>query len=364
MPPGDEHRIKPGDVDGVICQLHEGQPVHARRVLALRVPRVEMSIFFPRVRLPRIMPDFVLAGRQVAEHFLANGFRQILFLGHAAEVAGENTFYRGLAEALTRQGPGTSVEIVCWGGGRAPQAMLPDHRIAYDETSAQSRDRLLGILGRLPRPLAAFVADVGHAVDLHDACRDLGLAIPEEVAIVTWTHHPAESELTDVRLSSVVMDYERQAYEAAAVLDRLMRGEAVEPGIRRIACSNLVVRESSNTHAVEHLDVARSLSYIARHLTDPELCVKRIVTEIGMSRTNLYARFRQHMGMSIATYLKRARLAYAKELLAATSRPIGSIARECGYGSSQILTRTLTREEGTTARHYRKAHRPPVTGAP
>jgi hypothetical protein len=41
---------------------------------------------------------------------------------------------------------------------------------------------------------------------------------------VTLLRHQEESELTDISLSSISIDYDRQAYEAAAVLDRMMEG--------------------------------------------------------------------------------------------------------------------------------------------
>jgi len=52
--PGQEQMQKPGEVDGVICQLHPDFPEHTRRVSALRVPKVEMSHYHPRAGLPRI----------------------------------------------------------------------------------------------------------------------------------------------------------------------------------------------------------------------------------------------------------------------------------------------------------------------
>jgi len=50
--------------------------------------------------------------------------------------------------------------------------------------------------------------------------------------------------------------------------------------------------------------------------------VKRIVDEIGHSRTILYERFHEHVDMSVAAYMKQERLNAAKKLLVETSRPI------------------------------------------
>jgi two-component system response regulator YesN len=102
--------------------------------------------------------------------------------------------------------------------------------------------------------------------------------------------------------------------------------------------------------------VAQALSYIARHLSDPDSSVKRIVDEIGHSRTHLYTCFQKYVGMSVAAYIKQERLNAAKKLLVETSRPINVIARECGYSSSWILSRTLKRNTGMTPTTYRQKH--------
>ena len=66
-----------------------------------------MSNYRPRASLPRVMPDFVEAGRLVATHFLQNKFRHILFLGGVRETKLENTIYRGLAGVLAKRTPTT-----------------------------------------------------------------------------------------------------------------------------------------------------------------------------------------------------------------------------------------------------------------
>ena len=50
-------------------------------------------------------------------------------------------------------------------------------------------------------------------------------------------------------LSSLSIDFDRQAYEAAAVLDRMMEGETVGNVEIRVNCSHLEIRESSDMRA-------------------------------------------------------------------------------------------------------------------
>jgi transcriptional regulator GlxA family with amidase domain len=80
------------------------------------------------------------------------------------------------------------------------------------------------------------------------------------------------------------------------------------------------------------------------------------VDELGHSRTILYERFHKHVDMSVAAYIKQERLNTAKKLLVETSKPINVIARECGYSSSWILSRTLKRDAGITPTTYRQQH--------
>ena len=82
--------------------------------------------------------------------------------------------------------------------------------------------------------------------------------------------------------------------------------------------------------------------------------MKRIVDEISHSRTHLYRCFHKHVEMSVSAYIKQERLNAAKKLLVETSRPINVIARECGYSSSLILSRTLKRDAGITPTTYRR----------
>ena len=218
------------------------------------------------------------------------------------------------------------------------------------------RRRLIAIVRELPKPIAAFATSIGHAVDLHDAGLELGLSIPGELSIVTWTRHPSESELTDISLSSITVDFDRQAYEAAAVLNRMMEGETFGDVLIPVNCSHLEIRESSNARAGSDPVVTQALSTIARHLSDPNLSVNGIVDEIGHSRTRLYRRFHEQVGMSVAAYIKQERLNAAKKLLVETSRPIHVIARECGYSSTMMLRRTLQRKAGMSPRAYRQKH--------
>ena len=80
------------------------------------------------------------------------------------------------------------------------------------------------------------------------------------------------------------------------------------------------------------------------------------ITVLPSNGNTDYEHFHEHVGMSVAAYVKQERLNAAKKLLVETSRPINVIARECGYSSSLILSRTLKRDTGMTPTTYRQKH--------
>ncbi len=78
------------------------------------------------------------------------------------------------------------------------------------------------------------------------------------------------------------------------------------------------------------------------------------ITVLPSNGNTDYERFHEHVEMSVAAYIKQERLNAAKKLLVETSKPINVIARECGYSSSWILSRTLKRDTGMTPTTYRR----------
>ena len=85
---------------------------------------------------------------------------------------------------------------------------------------------------------------------------------PEQVAVLGVDNDPVICDCVQVPLSSVRHDLEGMAYEAAALLDRLINGEPPPKIPKRIPPKGVVTRKSTEVLAVEDPEVARALSYI------------------------------------------------------------------------------------------------------
>jgi LacI family transcriptional regulator len=325
----------------------------------LHVPKVDLAGYLGDPEIPVVEPDYRAMGRMVAEHFLERMFRNYLVVGSGLAIATARLACAELRDTVEARGYSVSVldthlpKYTTLPDGRE----VPFERCMQDDLSTMSRRRLAHDISKAPTPLAVFVPTDIDAVDLVEACQAEGLLIPEQVSIVTISSDVAFCELIQPSLTAVSPDFAAQAYEAAAILDRLMDGEG--PPSQRVLtpAGTLVVRESSCTLAVENLDVARALNYIATNYHRPDLYAPDVVAATSLSRRGLYNAFSNCVGHSIKTEIERIRLKRATELLDTGDVNVSKIAECCGYTDTKRLDRSMRRTVGMTPTEYRRKHR-------
>jgi transcriptional regulator GlxA family with amidase domain len=80
----------------------------------------------------------------------------------------------------------------------------------------------------------------------------------------------------------------------------------------------------------------------------------------GMSERNFLRRFKVETGVTPSEYLLNARFEITCHLLKKTTLPVDKIARRCGLGSGERLSRIFRRRMSLTPSEYRAAHRDQV----
>jgi LacI family transcriptional regulator len=229
-------------------------------------------------------------------------------------------------------------------------------------TSESFRGWLADQLGELPKPVGLFVDSDWTGLEVIEACAEAGLPVPEQVAVVSCYNMSDVCEGTPVPLSNVDVDRERCGYEAAALLDRLMKGTAASPTEKiLVPPKGVVLRDSSDTLAIEHLGVARALRIIKKRFVDPALRPEPIAAEVGMSRDGLDAAFRKCVGSPVAAAILRSRLDHAKELLQPTDHRVEEIAAKSGFRSATVLSKRLHADSGVPATEWRRQHQGTIT---
>src|SRR5258708_37402013 len=110
--------------------------------------------------------------------------------------------------------------------------------------------------------LGVFCYNDCVAADIVDACIENEILIPDQVAVLRVDNDPVICDCVQVPLSRVRHDLEGMAYEAAALLHRLMNGASPPEIPKRIAPKKAVTRKSTEVLSVDNPDVATALGYI------------------------------------------------------------------------------------------------------
>jgi LacI family transcriptional regulator len=215
------------------------------------------------------------------------------------------------------------------------------------------KQELVDWLAVQPRPLGLMACYDARARHVLEACRALGLRVPDDVALIGVDNDPIMCELANPPLSSVEQGCFRLGYEAAALLDRLMRGE--KPPQMRVSVppAGLVPRKSTDLLAVEDPQVAAAMRMIRDHGCTG-LTVEQIAHELAVSRSTLDHLFKAVLGSTVHREIRKVRLENAKRLLAQTDLPVKVVAQKSGYATEQYLTALMRKETKTTPGAFRR----------
>jgi LacI family transcriptional regulator len=207
----------------------------------------------------------------------------------------------------------------------------------------------------LPKPLGLMACNDFRGIQALDACRRAGIAVPEEMAVIGVDNEELVCKLAYPPLSSVVPNARRIGYEAAALLDRLMRGEP-EPTIPlAIPPLEVITRLSTDVNAIADPDVAAAMRFIREHACEG-IGVDEVLAQVPVSRSVLQRRFRSLLGRSIHAVIAAVRLQRAKQLLVETDLSLAVIAKRTGFSHVEYLCAAFRQAVGLPPGAYRREH--------
>ena len=162
--------------------------------------------------------------------------------------------------------------------------------------------------------------------------------------------------LAPIPISGVKVASERIGYEAAAQLDRLLRGGSPKLGSTLIAPVGVVTRQSTDTLAINDPKMRSVLNHIHANPINA-FQVPDLVRLAGLSRSGLERRFRTLLGIAPADYIARLRVERVKSLLAETSLSIAAVAEQAGFSSPEYMTTVFRNQMRVTPLQYRRTLR-------
>jgi LacI family transcriptional regulator len=299
--------------NGIIANFDH--PRIAEMVSASHVPVVGVGgrhgWYDPRSGIPYVTPDEVAVTRLAFEHLRDRGFTQLAFCGFARTQVNGWSAERARAFKQLAEQSGCR----CW---------LYYGRRATMHNWGRLQDELASWLVGLPKPVGLMACNDARARHVIEACRRIGVRVPEDIAVLGVDDDAVLCQLSDPSLTSIDQGAHRVGETAAAVLDRLMAGK--RPGRKPLVVkpAGLMPRRSSDVFAVADPDVSAALRFIhdhaceGIHFNDVSACV-------AVTRVTLNRRFRALLGRSVHDEIQRIRMERARHLVADTTVPLKQI---------------------------------------
>jgi LacI family transcriptional regulator len=208
-------------------------------------------------------------------------------------------------------------------------------------------------LRSLRLPVGILACNDARARHVLEACRALGLRVPEDVAVIGVDNDELMCELATPPLSSIEQGTRRLGYDAAALLDSLIDGE--QPTERRIIIppAQLIARHSTDVMSLGDPVLSRALRYLHSHACQGAQ-IEDIAAEAGCSRSSLEKRLRARLDRSVHAEIMRVKLRRVQELLIRSDLPLKAIADRAGFGSMQYMATVFRKATGLTPGQFRQ----------
>ncbi|MFG0247409.1 MAG: substrate-binding domain-containing protein [Phycisphaeraceae bacterium JB051] len=341
--PGHLQQLRRWEPTGIIAHMGSEQVVSDFKQWG--VPLVNVSNAVRGNDPPHVGEDDHAVGVMAAEHLLEKGLEHFAFCGDLS---------RGYA---CDRRDGFRQTVTALGFDCDEFALLPNAaQMAYlsgNYLSSDSERALLDWLAQLPKPTGILVYQDYMGFILCELCRQAGIRIPEELAIIGVDDDETACDFAYPPISSVRSPLEMVGYEAARVLDQLMRGTSAPEHPILLQPSAVTVRQSTDITVCADPDLALALRYIRSHADQP-IQVDDLLNEVLISRRSLESKFKQHLNRTPLSEIHRVHVEQAKRLLTETQLPIPRVAESSGFTNAAQMNTVFRKYVGTTPSDYRK----------
>ena len=318
--------------------ITEWLPEVTERLLELKIPSViaDTDLSYPGV--VSLDVDDWAVGREAANAFEQAGYKSFACLGNG-------TPYSEQRIAGFRTAVGEAVPVF-------NEVGFSDAR--YSEQFIDPGKPLLDWLLALPKPVGVFAVHDPLGRFLCSACQNLGLAVPEQVAVIGANNDELVCGLSYPMLSSVPIPWEQLGALVGEWMQSLRNGEAPPPKPLLIAPGSVVLRHSASHLVVDDPVLRRAMSYFAKHLSEA-VNVGSLCADLRLGRRTVERKFREYYRCTPWEMLCRLRVNRAKDLLSGSNHSIARIAELSGFNDAERLAVVFRRVTGQSPTQWRKA---------
>jgi LacI family transcriptional regulator len=178
-----------------------------------------------------VAAENLASAERLTEHLLGHGHRRFAFLGDPEHSYDVEQRWAGVCAVLARR-------------GLAPAAAVP-----CGSSEASARAAATAVLASPDRPDAVVCGNDERALATLLAAEDLGLRVPEDVAVTGWDDIMAARHARPA-LTTVRQPMRELGAWAARALDERIAGDRVTP-VKELLPTRLIVRRSCGHHHKE-----------------------------------------------------------------------------------------------------------------
>jgi len=224
--------------DGIIMR----DSLISKELLKLKIPTI-LAIHnskYPK-DLPVIKTDSHAIAQMASNHFIEKGFKNLAFCGF---------------------------DIYDWSEGRKyffkqfnDKAGIKTYSFSQLKNLRKynwdiEQQHVMHWIKELPKPVGIFACNDDRGQNILEVCKLIGFKVPDDVAVIGVDNDPMICDTGDPPLTSIALNVESAGFEAASLLDQLIRKKKVAIKEIMVTPSHVVQRQSSDILAVDDTEVA------------------------------------------------------------------------------------------------------------
>jgi len=331
-------RLRTGQVDAIIMR----EPERIDEIIKYGIPGICAPVTKQTIGgFINVTIDNDEVGRLGAEHLIQCGLRHLAYCG-----------FQGIYWSARR---GEAFEQSVRQAGHPCHVYQPPASKGVHGLWEREEPLLVDWLKSLPKPVGIMTCNDDRSQHVLDACHAAQIHVPGEIAIIGVDNDEFICRLANPPLSSVCLNSEKLGYQAAQLLDHVMREKTANETVIVGGPTHVIARSSTNILLVEDKDIAEALHFIREHADRP-LQVDEVAEAIAVSRRTLQDRFTRAVGRSIHSHILRERVNRITEMLVETDLPVAQIADRLSFSSPKQLDRVFVRFQGVSPTAYRSRY--------
>ena len=326
--------------DGFIARIADNRL--AKRIQESGRPAVDVFCQKPHIGLAGVDSDHRQIGIKARGFFASRGFTNFAYCGFPG-----TAFSDAREEAYADD---------------ATHVYSPRKRLAIDESQfynervdrIQDARSLSRWLKTLPKPIAVFCCNDLRAIQLQRVALDIGLRVPEDLAILGVDNDTIACSFAEIPISSINPNSFEIGKSAARILSTML---AKRPALKRhriyhVKPGEITERASTEFMPIDPPWLGHVLLHIEKNMRRP-IPASEIFNLAERSSTFVENIFKEKLGMPVQAYITSVKMREAKRLIADPNQRISEIGYACGFSSPQYFCRTFTATFGVSPKTYR-----------